>query len=356
MDLTEHFDGFTARDWQVDVGGEPIRFAMVGLGWWTREEAIPAVAESEFCETTVVVSSSTEKAERVAETADAAAALTYEQFHDGEAAGEYDAVYVCTPNATHLEYVRTAADLGKDVLCEKPMEATAERARELVETAEDAGIELMIAYRMQTEPAVRRVRDLVRDGFVGDPVHVHSHMSDDLLEFIPDYDQWRLTPDLSGGTTMNDIGVYSLNTARFVLDADPTAVYASVESVHEAFEGLDEHVAFQLEFPEAVTAACTASHNAHQSSELRVVGTEGQLLVDPLYHPWDDREVVLERDGTRDRRTFAQVNQMEEEFDYFANHLQRDVDVHPDGRHGLVDIEAIEALYESAESGSRVSL
>ncbi|MFB6296496.1 MAG: D-xylose 1-dehydrogenase Gfo6 [Halobacteriales archaeon] len=356
MDLTEYFEAFTARDWQEDVGGDPVRFAMIGLGWWVREEAIPAVENSSFCETAVTVSSSPEKAERVAEAADAEAAITYEAFHEGAAAEHYDAVYVCTPNATHLDFVETAAELGKDVLCEKPMEASVDRAEDLVAACEDAGVTLMVAYRMQTEPAVRRARDLVREGFVGEPIQVHSHMSDDLLSHVPDHDQWRLTPELSGGTTMNDIGIYSINTARFVLGDDPTAVYATQRSEREAFAGVDEHVAFQLEFEGGPTAACTASHNAERASELRVIGSEGQVVVDPIYFPWDDREVLVQRDGVRSRVTFEQIDQMEEEFDYFANCLQRGNEPHPDGHHGLVDLRTIEALYESAERGERVTL
>jgi len=56
------YSDVTERDWQTIDDGGPVRFAMIGLGWWTRAEAIPAVAESSFCETTVVVSGSREKA------------------------------------------------------------------------------------------------------------------------------------------------------------------------------------------------------------------------------------------------------------------------------------------------------
>jgi predicted dehydrogenase len=142
------------------------------------------------------------------------------------------------------------------------MEASVERADDLVAVCEDASVTLMIAYRIQTDPAVRRVRELVQKGFISGPIQVHSHMSDDPLADIPDYNQWRLNSGLSGGTTMNDVGIYSLNTSRFVLDADPTAVYATARAEHEAFEGLDEHVAFQVEFEGETTAACTPSHNA----------------------------------------------------------------------------------------------
>jgi predicted dehydrogenase len=125
-------DDVTERDWQTAEDPGTVRVAMVELGWWTRTEAVPAVEESAFCETTVLVSGSKEKAQDSTGLAESIEhGLTYEEFHDGAAAAAYDAVYICTPNARHLPFVETAAALGKDVLCEKPMEATVPRAREI---------------------------------------------------------------------------------------------------------------------------------------------------------------------------------------------------------------------------------
>ena len=330
---------------------------MVGLGWWNREQAIPAIEESDYCEVSVAVSGDSEKAKRVAEASKTATSgITYEDYHEGAADDEYDAVYICTPNATHLEYVETAAALGKDILCEKPMEASVDRGERLVNICEESDVTLMIAYRMHAEPAVRRARELVEAGIIGRPVHIHGHMSDSLLDLIPDRDQWRLSPELSGGTTVNDIGIYSLNTARFILDADPNAVYGTTHAVHDAFRGVDEQTAFQVEFPEGITAVCTASHNALQSSHLRVLGTDGEVRIEPAFFPDDDRRLVVRHADVEGEFSFEQINQMTEEFDYFASRLLTGEDPYPDGHHALTDLRTIEAIYESAEIGERVEL
>jgi len=348
---------FTERDWQTVTEVDPVRFAMIGLGWWTREEAMPAVVESDFCTTTVGVSGSADKAERIARESETVEhGITYEEFHDGTATDAYDAVYICTPNATHPEYVETAADLGKDVLCEKPMAATTDGARQIVEACDDAGVTCMIAYRMQAEPAVRRARDLIEAGLIGDPIQVHGHMSDCVPDLIPDSDQWRLDPELSGGATLIDIGLYPLNTTRFLLDRDPVGVYAATDADHEWFAGLDEHVSFQVEFDGGVFATCTVSHNAYTASHLKVLGSEGELTVEPVFFPWDDRELTVRHGGSTSTVRFEQRNQMTEEFDYFAHCLRTETSPLPDGRHGLVDIETVEAMYESAERGERIEL
>jgi len=92
MSLDEFLDSYDRRDWQTaGPGAGPVRFALVGLGWWTTDVAMPAIEESTFCETTVLVSGSREKAQRVTGERDVDA-ITYEEFHDGAAADAYDAV------------------------------------------------------------------------------------------------------------------------------------------------------------------------------------------------------------------------------------------------------------------------
>jgi xylose dehydrogenase (NAD/NADP) len=350
---------FTERDWQTSDPAGTVRFAMIGIGWWTRAEAIPAVEASDFCETTVVVSGDREKAQATTSLADSIEhGITYDEFHDGVAADAYDAVYIVTPNALHLPFVETAADLGKDVLCEKPMEAGLDRARQLLEVAGSAPVETMIAYRMQTEPAVRRAREFVREGVIGEPVHVHGSMSQRLLqEVVPDPDQWRLDAELSGGATVMDIGLYPINTTRFVLDADPTAVQAAATYETEAFADVaDEHTAFTLHFPDGVFASCTASQNAYQSSHLRITGTEGEIQLDPAFFNRQDRGFRLSVGDERYDLGFEQVNQMTEEFDYFAHCLLTGESPHPDAEHGFTDMQVMDGIYRAAERGSVVEL
>ncbi|GAB3670118.1 D-xylose 1-dehydrogenase Gfo6 [Halopiger thermotolerans] len=353
-DLQSYLESFTRREWQAssdDAG--PVRFALVGLGWWTRERAMPAIENSTFCETTVLVSRSAAKAERVAADHDAVeAGLSSEAFHDGAAVDAYDAVYICTPNARHLEFAESAAAHGKAVLCEKPMEATLERAERLADACDD--VPAMIAYRMHTEPAVRRARELVRAGAIGEPVHVHGNMSQSIAGWGPD--QWRLDPDLAGyGTSVTDLGIYPLNTTRFVLESDPTAVQAMMDSSHEYFADVpDEVAAFNVTFEDGTLASCTASQHAQLDSFLKIVGTEGSLAVEPAFHMESSLRATI-GETTVDLET-PQVDQMEAEFDYFADCLLDGRSPHATPEHGLVDMRAIEAIYEAAERGETRSV
>jgi xylose dehydrogenase (NAD/NADP) len=357
MELAQYFDEFTERDWQGESEGT-VRFAMIGIGWWTRDFAVPVTDVSPLCETTVAVSSSTEKAGGFAEEVDSIErGITYDQFQDGVASDAYDAVYIATPNALHLPHVETAVEYDKAVLCEKPMEASVDRSEALVEAATDARV--MIAYRMQTDPAVRRMRELVREGFVGEPVHVHGNMSQRVMEMVDDPDQWRLDPEYAGpGTSVTDLGIYPLNTTRFVLDRDPVAVQANMWSGNRGFDRVpDERAAVIVEYEDEVLGSFTASQNAYKNGFLRVTGTEGELeLTSAFVNPSSLRVARDDISTDVDVPGLSVFRQMREEFDYFADRLLTGRSIHPDPAHGLLDIRAIEAAFEAAERGQRVEV
>ncbi|MFP8954980.1 D-xylose 1-dehydrogenase Gfo6 [Natrialbaceae archaeon A-arb3/5] len=358
MESRTILDRFTERDWEGTTDGT-VRFALIGLGWWTVDVVIPAIEDADNCETTVLVSSTQEKADRLATQHGVERGLTYDEYHDGAGADAYDAIYVGTPNAYHLEYVETAAELDKAVLCEKPLEATVERAERLVEAAEDADIPLMTAYRMHTEPAVRRAKELIEDGFIGEPTQIYGNNTQPILEMIPDPDQWRLDPDVTGyGTSVMDLGIYPINTARFILEREPVSVEARMSSPGEAFADVpDQYATFTLVYEDDIPMVCTTSQDAQQDTEFKIIGTEGMIELSPAFHG----EATLHLSSGSLRATiedtdYGAVEEMREEFDYFADRVLSGESILPDGRHGLADLRTIEAIHEAADRDESIEI
>ncbi|WP_408959541.1 D-xylose 1-dehydrogenase Gfo6 [Natrinema sp. 74] len=355
MPLEDAFSNFTRRDWERESVAGTVRVAVVGIGGFARQRALPAIADGDYCETTVLVTGSPDGVADVAEEYGVDTVVDYEAFLAGESRDAYDAVYVATPNAFHGRYATAAADFGKHVICEKPLETTAERARAVVDVCADAGVTLMTAYRLQTEPTVRRTRELVRDGVIGDVVQVHGGFSHPLLEHASP-NTWRLDPDLAGGGALVDLGVYPLNTIRFILECEPTDVFATTHSSGGPFATVDEHVAFQLEYETDATASCTASFDAHARSILELVGTEGMIDIESPFGGVVPQEIVVESGDMRMEYTGPRIDEVCEEFDYFGYCVLTGTDPEPDGEDGLADLRAIEAAYESAETGRQVDL
>lgn len=355
MDPTPYFEDIHARDWQTVDQGD-LRLAILGLGNFARTTVLPSLENADLCSVTTVVSGSPETAADVAADYDIDRTLDYEAFRKGDDAEGYDAVYVGGPNALHHRNGITAAEQGAHVIVEKPIAATREQAAELVEACADAGVTLMVAYRPQIEPVLRRVRSYVRDGGIGDVVQAYGGFSGEILAMNPDEDQWRLDDSMAGGGALMDVGVYPLNTLRFLLDSDPVAVSATTHSEHPAFDDVEEHVAFQLSFPGARTASCTASYNAHPDNRLLLIGTEGTVSVDPAYDAHVQPTVEIDRADRHDTITPPFVDEVAAEFDYFANCVLDDHRPEPDGQDSLVDMATVEAIYEAAETGQRVDI
>lgn len=356
MDLDALLSGVTTRDWQDGEPDATLRLAVVGLGAFARQRALPAIAAADSCTVTVLVSRSSEKAAAWADEFGATRGLTVEAYDDGVAADDYDAVYVATPNARHRPVVETAARLGKAVLCEKPLEATAERAERLVAACEAAGVPLMTAYRMQLHPALRRMRSLVREGFVGDPVFVHGNFSTHSIHGDRSPEDWRYDRAIAGSGALGDIGVYPLNATRFVVEADPVDVAAVTRSPDAAFADVDEHVSVQATFPGALTATFTASFDAQGDSRLEVVGTDGAMVLEWAYAIGARRHLTLVRGHTEASVTVPPVDEVREEFDYFADRVLSGGEIEPDGRDGLRDVRVVEAALTAATDGGRVPI
>lgn len=355
MGLESYFENFARRDWQKKDPDGTVRMAIVGIGGFSRNRALPAIETADYCEPTVLVTGSPDSSAETADEFDVDTLLSYEEFLDGRATDAYDAVYIATPNATHGQYAIAAAESGKHVICEKPLETTVQDAQEVIDACEAAGVTLMTAYRLQLEPSLRRTRELIDDGVIGDVVQIHAGFSNPLLDHAGP-DTWRLDPDLAGGGVLVDLGVYPLNTIRFLLECDPTVVTAYTYSVDEAFADVDEHVAFQLEFPDAVTASCTASYNSHAASGLRAIGTEGMVSVSSPFGGVVPHDIYVECGDVGMEYRGAPSDEVVEEFDYFGYCVLTGTDPEPDGVDSLRDIVTVDATYEAAESGRSVEI
>jgi predicted dehydrogenase len=352
MALLDSLEDFEHRDWDTDPDGQ-VRMAVVGLGNYGRNVSVPAIEAGDYCTFTVGVSGTPETRRAVADEYDVRT-VDYEAYTEGAATDAYDAVYVATPNRLHLPHVEAAASHGKAVVCEKPLEVTVDRARRLVEACEAAGVTLMTAYRMQTDPVVRRLREAVGAGELGTVTRAFGDFSYDVLGGSRGPDQWRLDSRLAGGGALMDVGVYPLNTTRYLLDAEPVAVQGETRQSGPVDE-VDEHVDFSVRFPGAV-GNFAATLTGRSKASLALYGTAGTVRLCEAFQPRRERTLVVETDAGR--AVFEDVGRDEtrEEFDYFAHCLLTGQQPEPDGRDGLADVETMMAVYEADRAGERVSL
>ncbi|WNV82029.1 Gfo/Idh/MocA family oxidoreductase [Umezawaea sp. Da 62-37] len=191
---------------------------------------------------------------------------------------EVDVVYVATPHAQHHEVVREALLAGKHVLCEKPFTLTVADARELADLAKERGLFLMEAMWTRFNPLVRRIRELIAEGAIGDVRAVHADFG-----FTADYDpEHRLWDPALGGGALMDLGVYPVSFAHMVLgEPESVTVHGSL-----APTGVDADAALLLAYPGGAHALLTCSLISTPEVRATIVGSGGRIEVpEPFFNP-----------------------------------------------------------------------
>ncbi len=145
---------------------------------------------------------------------------------------DLDVVHICTPNNTHFEIAMYALDHGVNVLCEKPMTTTIEEAEILAKKAEDTGLIAALNYHNRFYPMNHHLRNIIRDGELGDIFNITGTYTQDWLLNITDY-SWRLSSKESGRTrAVADIGSHWMDLVEFVSGQKITAVCADFSIIH----------------------------------------------------------------------------------------------------------------------------
>jgi predicted dehydrogenase len=333
--------------------GRRVRYAVVGLGHIAQVAVLPAFAHAENSELTALVSDDSEKLEKLGRRYKVKSRFTYDEFDRCLESGEVDAVYIALPNHLHRDYTERAARAGVHVLCEKPMAVTEEDCLAMIRVAEENGVKLMVAYRLHFEEANLKAIDLVQQGRLGDP-----RLFDSVFTMTVKEGDIRLNPRELGGGTLYDIGIYCINAVRNLFGAEPMEVVAfSANGGDSRFRECEETTSAILRFPgRERLASFTCSFGAADVASYRVVGTEGELVMDPAYEyavPLKQRITIK---GRSRERTFAKRDQFAPELIHFADCILTGAAPEPSGWEGLADVRVIRALYQSADSGRPVTL
>ncbi len=137
-----------------------------------------------------------------------------------------DVIHICTPNAAHAELAAVALEAGKHVVVEKPLALDSDEARHLVALADRVGRHAMVAFTYRGYPMVRRMRELVVAGELGDIRLAHGHYLQDWLARETD-SNWRIDPAVGGESrAVADIGSHWFDTIEFVTGRRVTEVCA----------------------------------------------------------------------------------------------------------------------------------
>ena len=198
-----------------------------------------------------------------------------------------DALYIALPNSLHAEWTIRALDAGKPVLCEKPLCGVLADTERVISAARRTGTLLWEAFVFPFGEHLRRIRELVEDGAIGELREIQS----DFHFLVTRQDNIRLSADLQGGA-LRDVGCYPVRLAQEFF-GEHVSAWAAREM---GGQGVDVETWGSLGYNGGRRLLISSGMRRSYDTFSRMLGTAGQIQVSNPFHPGPGDHVTLHRD------------------------------------------------------------
>jgi len=268
-----------------------IGWGVLGPGQYADRHIMPAINQSASGELIAVSHYQKEKAEFFA--ARNGAKRSYTSLGDMLCDSEVDVVAVCTPVNQHKEQVIQAAQAGKHVVCEFPMEVTVAACRSMVEACQKGGSKLMMGFQHRFHPVHREMRRLISSGEIGEVTFVEARFSIPWgggvlggqtywkipprpeIEY-PGAQRWKQNPAVRGGFAQVELA-FPVDALRFLLGWDVVEV-VGISDILSVADGRETIASGLLQFEGDIYGfVCSNQHDPYGENDIAIYGTEGRL-------------------------------------------------------------------------------
>lgn len=253
------------------------RIGIVGCGTISDMHA-QAIQQSKNAELVSVFSRSEKNACRVGEKYETKWSVDWDEFISDP---NLDAVSICTPNGNHLDYGKKAAEAGKHVILEKPIEVTLKRAKELVNVCNKNNVQLAVIYQNRFIAEVEELKRQIDKNKLGTLFMGDAYIKWFRSQEYYDSGAWRGTFELDGGGVLINQAIHTIDLLQWLM-GDVETVFGQVGTfTHERMEGEDNAVA-TLCFKNGAIGVIVGSTSVQpaQSRRIELHGEKGSAVID----------------------------------------------------------------------------
>jgi predicted dehydrogenase len=328
------------------MSAEPLRVAVLGMGWWS-DVLADGMKRSDKFEIVSCFTRSEDKRRAFAKKYGCVPASSYESILKDPV---IEAIINTTPNNVHLETTRMAAQAGKHVFLDKPIANTVHEAQEIARVCETAGVVLSLGYQRRRESHFRWIKSEIDAGRFGKLVQAEGNISRDRLGKI-DLSSWRYQSVGMPGGVMLQIGIHYVDVLEMLIGPVKRVSGMSAQLV---LPGDNPDVAnLILEHENGAISNLTASYaSASEFYMLNIYGKEASAYYDlfsGLRH--------LIRGDAKPRPVATENNDtIREELDEFVHCTRTGAKPETDGWWAARNLAVINAGVKSAREGRVVSV
>ena len=212
-----------------------------------------------------------------------------------------DFVSVATPNHTHFEVAKAAAEAGFAVFCDKPMTFDLQQAEELIQIVEKTKGVFVVTHNYTGYPLVRQAREMILAGELGEinavrACYIQGWLRSRLEASGQKQAEWRTDPKRSGiAGCFGDIATHAYNLGRFMTGLIPDTVSCHLKTF-ESGRALDDYGTAIIRYQNGALGSVTASQISHgRENDLRIEidGTKGSLE----WNQENPNQLIFRRNG-----------------------------------------------------------
>ena len=311
--------------------GRVSRLGIISGTGTARKRTLPALRGSADCRVTVVQG---RDADRLAEirTVDPSIVLVTDLESFANLRDRYDVVYIASPPFLHADHVELAAALGKPILCEKPLVTDLAGAARVSGALARSPVPFVLAHHVRHQPAVARLRALLRSGELGELSSGSLQWSFWMNHDAPSA-RWKLDPDLAGPNALFDAGAHAIDLALHLV-GPPRRVAGW--GAHVRSPRTMDAVTASLDYGRFVLTVVASQSASPDGNDLSLTFERGAVRVPGLLSERSARSLELAADGSWTTETFAPVDLYRAEVEDFCRA--------PGGRGGHVGTTLEEAI------------
>ena len=201
-----------------------------------------------------------------------------------------DVIYIATPHTTHAALSIAAMKAGKNVLCEKPVGVNKGEVEEMIKVAKENNVFFMEALWTRFNPTIKKVKELVDNGTIGDIGYLHA----DFAFYALDRDEngRLLNPALAGGSLL-DIGIYPIFLSYLLLGI-PKDIKATA-NFHKT--GVEVQISMIFNYEKA-QAILYSGLNSNSEMKAEIAGSKGSIFVHRRWHETSGYTLEIDGDST----------------------------------------------------------
>ncbi|HEX8287008.1 MAG TPA: Gfo/Idh/MocA family oxidoreductase [Pyrinomonadaceae bacterium] len=315
---------------------EKLKFALIGTGGIAQTYA-QAFQTSDCCELVAVADVRKESADAFAEPFAAKSFADYKTLAENS---DFDAVIVSTPPNSHPEIAMFFMNLGKHVLCEKPLCLSVAEARAMIECAKKTGVKFTMASKFRYVEDVIKAKSLIASGVLGDIVQFENAFT----AKVDMSKRWNSDFAISGGGVLMDNGTHSVDIIRYFLGAIEEVLALETSGTQNL--SVDENVKLLAKTKNGVAASVdlTWGINKELPNFISVYGTNGTLHIG-----WRESKYKLNSspDWTVFGKGYDKVQAFRSKIENFRNAILGKEELLIKPEDALASVEVIEAAYKS---------